>query len=49
MGSWARAFACHAACFLRVRAAFFADAERSEAGLCADASPPMRPPFREGE
>src|SRR5690606_39226403 len=33
--------------FLRVAAAFFAEAERAEAGRFAEASPPLRPPFRE--
>ena len=37
-----------AALALRVRAAFFAEAERSAAGRLADASPPFRPPFLAG-
>src|SRR5690606_3820950 len=33
--------------FLRVAAAFFAEAERAEAGRLDEASPPLRPPLRE--
>src|SRR5437868_12664914 len=39
----------YAARFLRVRAAFLADAERSAAGLRAAALPPRCPPLRAGE
>jgi hypothetical protein len=38
----------YATCFLRVRAAFLAEAERSAAGLRADALPPSFPPLRDG-
>ena len=42
-------FCYQAARRLRVRAAFFADSDRSLAGRSADACPPSFPPLREGE